>query len=58
VGNNSFDTASPYGFYHDAPYGVTACHNTWGVANNAIDPTRIYDKLDNAGLGRVTWDCG
>jgi hypothetical protein len=58
VGNNSFDAASLYGFYHDAPYGVTACHNTWGVAPNAIDPQRIYDKLDNAGLGGVTWDCG
>jgi hypothetical protein len=58
VGNNSFDTSSPYAFYHDAPYGVTACHNTWGVATNAIDPQRIYDKLDNASLGRVTWDCG
>jgi hypothetical protein len=58
VGNNSFDTNSPYAFYHDTPYGVTACHNTWGVANNAIDPTRVYDKLDKASLGRVTWDCG
>jgi hypothetical protein len=58
VGNNSFDTSSPYAFYHDAPYGVTACHNNWGVANNAIDPTRIYDKVDKASLGRVTWDCG
>jgi hypothetical protein len=58
VGNNSFDTNSPYAFYHNAPYGVTACHNTWGVANNAIDSQRIYDHLDNASLGRVTWDCG
>jgi len=58
VGANSFDTSSPYAFYHDAPYGVTACHNTWGVVSNAIDSQRIYDKLDKGGLGRVTWDCG
>jgi hypothetical protein len=58
VGDNTFDTSSPYAFYHDAPYGITACHNNWGVANNAIDSTRIYDHLDNASLGRVSWDCG
>jgi hypothetical protein len=58
VGNNSFATNASYAFYHTAPYGVTACHNTWGVANSAIDPTRIYDHLDKASVGRVTWACG
>jgi hypothetical protein len=58
VGNNSFAASSPYAFYHDAPYGVTACHNNWGVATNAIDPQRIYDHLDNPSSGRVTWTCG
>jgi hypothetical protein len=58
VGANTFGANSPYAVYHNAPYGITACHNTWGVVNNAIDAQRIYDKIDDPSKGRVTWNCG
>lgn len=57
VGQNTFAAGNAFAFYHQAPYDVSACNNTWSVATSAIDATRIYDKLDDASKGRVSWNC-
>jgi hypothetical protein len=58
AGGNTFSTGNVYAFFHDAPYDVSACNNQWGVSPSQVDATRIRDKLDVAGVGRVNWDCG
>lgn len=44
----------PWGFYHRAPYDVTAYNNAWTIPVDKIDE-RIWDRLDQHGLGRVKY---
>jgi hypothetical protein len=57
-GKNVFSNKPQLAYNHKTgPYPVFACFNNWNVAVNSIDPSRIFDKLDDSKLGRVTWDC-
>jgi hypothetical protein len=57
VGNNTFTPPGfGFSFFHNAPYDVFACFNNWVVPDSQVDPSRIWDRLDDGSLGRVRWN--
>ncbi len=56
-GGNVIGASGPYGFFHQGPWDADACNNRWLPADDA--PARIYDREDNAGMGKINWEnCG
>ena len=57
IGGNTFNPPEfGFTFFVDDDYDLDACFNDWVVPDSSVDPTYIWDKLDESFRGRVYWD--
>lgn len=56
LSGNTFGSNSLYDIFNNTSNNQTATGNTWGTFDGSVIKGRIYDKLDDATLGLVTFD--
>lgn len=57
VGGSTFNPPDfGFTFFVDDIYDIDACFNDWVVPDSSVDPSQIWDKLDESFRGRVYWD--
>ncbi len=56
LSGNTFGSNSLYDIFNNTSINQTATGNTWGTFDGSVIKGRIYDKLDDATLGLVTFD--
>jgi hypothetical protein len=55
-GGNIFSAIATWFVYNDTPNAVKAEGNDFGTTSNAAINAQVYDKVDNASLGRVDYN--